>query len=103
MTPDQEKELQKAGLEELGYDNLTWEEVSEYMNNKYDSEKVELFIAGAKHQDAISRKDMIKKVKETIINKIVTCRQPNNGMKHTFLWFSEIEQVLHELETGESK
>ena len=49
MTPDQEKELQKAAEEY-------------YLNDNSDFHPETCFIAGAKHQDAISRRDERERV-----------------------------------------
>lgn len=59
MTPDQEKELQKAAEDWKSKQDFELELTGNLGN--YPS-PIDCFIAGAKHQDAISRKDEREKI-----------------------------------------
>lgn len=89
MTPDQEKELQKAA-EGYAEDDRGQEEIwSVYKLVR------EAFIAGAKHQDAISRKDERE--------KLITLFQDKADMLEIYSTEWDMLRNLIKQATGESK
>lgn len=95
LTPDQEAELQKAAEEYArtqcshSVDSLRYSTKGKQMLIAID------FIAGAKHQDAISRRDEREKIVEYL--KSYFSRFPS------YVPEEHIREVLRQLETGETK
>lgn len=105
MTPDQEKELQKAA-EGYAEDDRGQEEIwSVYKLVR------EAFIAGAKHQDAISRRDEREKVLQEVLDATHIGYEPHHEAESPEWWiavgynraFDKVFKLAKQLETGESK